>query len=183
MKEIKLALMLAALIGGHSDQALSQLFKSQQAALAEAFAKSDTVIRKVVFLTDKQVQTIEREAKAKVESKIVTYYQGLSADSTTGTALFEKNIVRTKPETFMAVVNPDGSVRYVEMLAFHEPAEYLPTSRWFALFKGKFLDERLWPKRGIHGITGATLTVRAITQGVRKSLAIYKVAIATENDH
>ena len=160
----------------HSSHA--QVFKTQKKALQEAFPNSDSIERKTLFLTDEQVNQIQRLAKAKLESKIVTFYVGETADSITGYAFFETNIVRTKPETFMVVSDKKARVKYVEVLAFYEPLDYLPTSNWFALFADKILSDKLWPKRDIHNITGATLSVQAITQGVRKMLAIYEVAIA-----
>jgi Na+-translocating ferredoxin:NAD+ oxidoreductase RnfG subunit len=157
-----------------------QVFKTQPEVLKEAFPRNSTVERKVLFLTDEQVFKIENLAKAKLESKLATYYVSSANDSVNGYAFFETNIVRTKPETFVVIINPSGSVRSVEILAFHEPLDYLPTPRWFKLFTNKFLDDDLWPKRGIHNITGATLSVQAITQGVRKILAIHRVALHQE---
>jgi Na+-translocating ferredoxin:NAD+ oxidoreductase RnfG subunit len=156
----------------------AKVFKTQQKALQEAFPNSDSIERKVLFLTDEQVNQIQTLAKAKLESKIVTFYVGEKADSITGYAFFESNIVRTKPETFMVVLDKKARVKFVEVLAFYEPLDYLPTSNWFALFTDKILSDKLWPKRDIHNITGATLSVQAITQGVRKMLAIYQVVIA-----
>ncbi len=158
----------------------AQVFKTQHKALQEVFPNSDSIERKTLFLTDEQVNQIQRLAKTKLESKIVTFYVGEKADSTTGYAFFESNIVRTKPETFMVVLDKKARVQFVEVLAFYEPLDYLPTSNWFALFTDKILSDELWPKRNIHNITGATLSVHAITQGVRKMLAIYEVAIVKE---
>jgi len=158
----------------------AQVFKTQQQALQEAFPNSDSIERKTLFLTDEQVNQIQRLAKTELESKIVTFYVGGKADSITGYAFFESNIVRTKPETFVVVLDKKARVKFVEVLAFYEPLDYLPTSNWFTLFTDKILSEELWPKRNIHNITGATLSVQAITQGVRKMLAIYQVAIVME---
>lgn len=156
----------------------AQVFKTQQKALQEAFPNGVSIERKTLFLTDEQVNQIQRLAKTKLESKIVTFYEGEKADSITGYAFFESSIVRTKPETFMVVLDKKARIKFVEVLAFYEPLDYLPTSNWFALFTDKILSDKLWPKRDIHNITGATLSVQAITQGVRKMLAIYEVAIA-----
>ncbi len=166
-------LLLISIQPGHA-----QVFKTQQQALQEAFPDSDSIERKTLFLTDEQVNQIQRLAKTKLESKIVTYYVEGKADSITGYAFFESNIVRTKPETFIVVLDKKARLKFVEVLAFYEPLDYLPTSNWFALFTDKILSDKLWPKRDIHNITGATLSVQAITQGVRKMLAIYEVAIA-----
>lgn len=155
----------------------AQVFNTKDVALREAFAGCDTVVRKVVFLTEDQVSAIEKEARAKVESKVVTYYVGHKGGTTVALAFFETTNVRTKPATFIVLVRPDATIDHVEILAFYEPFDYLPTERWLRLFQEKVLDDNLWPQRGIHGITGATLTVRAITKGVRKVLATYQIAI------
>ena len=168
------AILLASIQSSHA-----QVFKTQQKALQEAFPNSDSIERKTLFLTNEQINQIQRLAKGKLESKIIIFYIGRKADTITGYAFFESNIVRTKPETFMVVLSPNAKVKFVEVLAFYEPFDYLPTSNWFELFANKILNDNLWPKRDIHNITGATLSVQAITQGVRKMLAVYQVAIAT----
>jgi len=164
-----------------ASESLGQVFKTQQTALHDAFARCDTVVRKMLFLTEDQVTQIQRLAKSKIDSKLVPYYVGTKHDSTYGYAFFESDIVRTKKATIMVVVNPEGTVQKLEMLAFYEPQDYLPTKNWFILFRGKFLNDNLWPKRSIDAVSGATLTVRSVTLGLRKILAIYKTALTKEN--
>ena len=177
MRSIKFSYSLFLLVMISDLQSNGSVFKTQQQALNETFADCDTVIRKTLFLTDDQVQEIQNRAKVKIESKLVNYYFGVKNDSVLAFAFFETNVVRTKPETFMVILAPDATVKSTEILAFYEPQDYLPTPGWFQLFVGKILNDALWPKRDIHGVTGATLTVRAVTQGVRKILAIYQVAV------
>jgi len=173
--------LLGMLVFVISDNLEAQVYLTQGQALKLAFPGSTiTVERKTLFLTDEQVKEIQRLAKTKVESKIVTYYAGLSAKGVEGYVFFETNIVRTMPETFMIVVNPDSSVRFVEMLAFYEPPDYLPTKRWFELFGEKELNKDLWVKRGIANVSGATLSSNAITAGVRRALATFEVAVVKE---
>jgi Na+-translocating ferredoxin:NAD+ oxidoreductase RnfG subunit len=176
--QLLLGTVLVALF--ESSLLFAEVFKTRDDALATAFEGAGTVLRKTVFLTDEQVSQIESLAKVAVESKIVTYYIGMKSDSAIGFAFFETNVVRTKSETFLVVVRPDGSVQKTEMLAFYEPMDYMPTSNWFTLFRNRVLSDGLWPKREIHNVTGATLTVRAVTQGVRKILATFDVAVRKE---
>lgn len=155
----------------------ARVFLDQEQALKLAFPAGATVERKSLYLDEPTKQKIEALAKAKVESGHVPYYVGRSSGSVVGTAFFSTHNVRTMPETVMVVVNPDGTVKLVEMLAFYEPEDYLPPKRWMGLFTGKPLDKDLWVKRGIRNVTGATLTTQAITDAVRRSLAIYEVAV------
>jgi Na+-translocating ferredoxin:NAD+ oxidoreductase RnfG subunit len=62
----------------------------------------------------------------------------------------------------------------VEILAFDEPPDYLPKRAWLGQFSGKRLDDELSVKRGIRGITGATLSSQAVTDAVRRVLAIHE---------
>ncbi len=170
-------LLALALIFLTATDSPGQVFKVQKEALRQAFTDSAEIKRQTLFLTADQLRAIQDLARTKVESKIVTYYAASRSDSLLGYALFETAIVRTKPTTFMAVLNANGSLRYVEILAFYEPMDYLPTRNWFDLFRGRFLDSELWPNRGIHNVSGATLSVQAITFGVRRALATFKIAI------
>lgn len=135
----------------------------------------DNIQRETIFLTDRNVEEIQLKAKAKVESKIVTYYA-----SPKGFAFFETRTIRTMPATFIVVVNPKGSVEAVEMMAFYEPEDYLPPKRWLKTFFGKTTDDDLWLKRGIYNISGATLSAQAVTESVRRILATFELAIHKE---
>ena len=75
----------------------------------------------------------------------------------------------------MVVVATDGTIARVEALAFAEPDEYLPRSKWYGEFTGRKLDGELAVKRGIPPVAGATLTARATTAAARRALALDKV--------
>lgn len=156
----------------------AQVYLTKAEALAQYFPGASSVERKTVFLNDRQVETIQGKARVKVESKIVTYYVGMKQKKPIGYAFFDTHIVRTMPETYMVVVAPDGSVNAVEILAFYEPEDYLPPPRWLEQFRQKTIESDLWLKRGVQNIVGATLSAQALTDGVRKMLAIYETAVS-----
>jgi hypothetical protein len=110
-----------------------------------------------------------------VEGELVTRYVGREGGRLLGTAYFDTHRVRTLQETLMVVVGPDGKVARVEVLTFGEPDEYLPRPAWYAQFQGRALDRELAVSRGIHGVTGATLSARTATEAVRRTLALHQV--------
>jgi hypothetical protein len=55
----------------------------------------------------------------------------------------------------MTVVNPDSTIRLGEILAFYEAMDYFPAPRWLELFRGKWLNDKLWLKRDIHNFCWA----------------------------
>lgn len=158
----------------------AQVFKTQEEALTEAFASADTVIRSTLFLDSAQLETLQNMSKSKFHSKIITYYMGMEGEKVLGFAFFETQVVRTKKAVIMVTVSPDRAIKSVEVLAFMEPLDYLPSANWFELFRGKTLTPGLWPGKEIHAVTGATLSVRAFTLCVRRALAVQQ--FITGND-
>jgi len=142
---------------------------SQKDALALAFPGTKPE-RATVYLTDAQAKAVEDAAQAKLESKIWAYYVSGST-----TAYFESHLVRTMNETVMVVVGADGKVSFVEILSFSEPDDYMASKRWLDQLPGRALDADLALRRGLRGITGATLTAEAIARSVRRVLAVHQV--------
>lgn len=152
------------------------VFLTQDKALELAFGPGATVERATAFLTQAQVDRARASAGPGVEiaSALVTRYIGRdSGGRVVATAYFDTHRVRTLQETMMIVVDPAGRVARVEILAFGEPPEYLPKRGWLDQFKGRLLDDELSVKRGVRGITGATLSSQAATDAVRRVLAIH----------
>ncbi|MBM4257345.1 MAG: FMN-binding protein [Deltaproteobacteria bacterium] len=157
--------------------AAAKAFYSKQEALALAFPEAEHVETKTVFLTDDQVHHVSTLASAPVDSKLATIYVGRKAGQVLGYAFIETNVVRTLPETFLIVVSPTGTVQKLFVLAFYEPEEYTPSTRWLQQFDQKALTPTLQVRQDIHGIVGATLSSRAITNGVRKVLSLFQVVV------
>lgn len=155
----------------------AKVFLAKDEAIEKAFPDADRVEERVVFLTAAQKASIERQAGAALESQLWTIYVGWRGTEIQGYAIIDNHVVRTLPEAFMVVLDPTGTIRRVEILAFYEPPDYMPSERWVGQFAGRSLDADLALRRGIQGITGATLSAVAMTAGVRRALAIFQVVV------
>jgi len=158
-------------------EAGATVFLAKDEALAQAFPGAERVEDRVFILTDEQKTAVEKLAQAPLESQLWTIHVGWKAGEVQGYAVIDSHVVRTLPESVMVVLEPDGTLRRVEILAFHEPPEYLPTSRWVEQFKGRALTDDLKLGAGIQGITGATLSATAMTASVRRALALFTVLV------
>ncbi len=156
---------------------LAKIFYAKDEALKLAFPGADRVDTRTFILKDAELERAQRLAHTRIESKLFTFYIGRKNGEILGYAAIESNVVRTLPETIMVVLSPEGQVRSTVVLAFHEPPDYLPSKRWLSLFHGKGLSPELLPGREIAGILGSTLTVQAISGGVRKVLALFEILI------
>ncbi|KAB2956583.1 MAG: FMN-binding protein, partial [Thermoanaerobaculia bacterium] len=141
-------------------------------ALALAFPGA-AVERRTVFLTTGQRARAEQLAGAPPASAIVHPYEATRDGRRLGTAYFDTHLVRTLQETVMVVVDAQGQVARVEVLAFDEPPDYLPRAEWYRQFDGRALDAELDLRRAIRPVTGATLTARATADAVRRVLAVH----------
>ncbi|MGZ5052608.1 MAG: FMN-binding protein [Methylobacter sp.] len=152
------------------------IFYSKNEALELAFGKDAQVEQLSLFPDQQQAAKIEELAKTKLESGLFTFYVGKNQDKVLGYASIETVTVRTKPETLMVVLTPNGELRNVTTLAFHEPPEYQPPERWFEqLYKLTLADMEF--NKGIDGISGATLSTRAAVSSVRKAMAMFQVMV------
>jgi len=170
-----LALLLVA-----AAPASGKVFYSRSEALKLAFPDAERIEDQTYVLTDAQAARIAGLSEAPLDSKLVTIYRGLREGTLLGYAVIDIHNVRTMPEAFMVVLTPEGSVRSVRVLAFHEPLDYLPNDRWYAQFDDKSLESPLRLGGDIHAVVGATLSARATTRGVRRALAYYHVLVRNE---
>jgi len=142
-------------------------------ALKLAFPGVKKVKKKKFWLTDTQRQAISDILGEPYEERRVTYYVGMHDGKPVGYVTIGNEIGRSYPITFMVVINPDGAVKDVEIMVYREPHGW--EVRFEPFMKQFFGRDANDPFGNINNITGATLSVRSMTRGVRKAAAEYKV--------
>ena len=157
--------------------ARATVFFSKEEAMDLAFGKGATIESRPVFLSDEQSARIEKLAMVKLDTQLFTFFEGYREGKLVGYAVIESHTVRTQPETLLIVLSPSGDLVKSEILAFHEPPEYQPPSAWFATLLNKPIGD-LRQNQGVDGISGATLSVKASLEGIRKTLAVYQIAMS-----
>ena len=140
-------------------------------ALKAAFPGAQ-IRSEVLFLTDAEKKESEKNAGSPITTLLVAKYEAIQNGKQLGRAYLDTHVVRTKKESLLVMLNADGSLKRVEVVAFLEPPEYMPSDRWYRQFDGKQLNENLKLDRDIRAVTGATLTARATTEAVRRVIAI-----------
>lgn len=149
-------------------------FLTQDEALAQAFP--DAQIERISHvLTDAQMEQVADLAGKPLPSALAAAYVATRSGVVVGTAYFDAHRVHSHPQTLMIVVNPDGTVADVVVVAFEEPRKYQAPAAWLKQFPGRKLDDQLNLRKDIQGISGATLTARATTKAVRRTLALHAV--------
>ncbi len=151
------------------------VFLKTDEALKLAFQKAK-VTKQRTFLDKDQKARIGKLAGEDFQRGIINAYVARDdKGKLVGTAYFDNHEVRTKRETLMFVVDPAGKLARVEVLAFGEPKEYLPSARWFAQLVGQSLTKDLALRRDVQNLSGATLSAQATVSAARRVLATHQV--------
>ena len=168
------AFPLQATEGGASYPEIEgKVFLSEEAALKLVFPGCDRV--------DKISHVINKEEKAGIEARLgwalsqssVTVYHGFAKGLGQGRAVIAEEIGKFKPITFIVKVSENGTVERVDVMVYREAVgEEVRRGRFTRQFRGKSVKDPLRINRDILNVTGATMSVQAMTAGVKKVLAI-----------
>lgn len=150
------------------------VLKQPEAAISQLYPGA-TVEKKRALLKSSEAAAIEAAAKQKLSSKIITYYT-IQEKGQLCYAVLQTTKVRSKTMTALTFVEK-GAIAHIEMIAFYEPAEYLPSERWLETIEGKGTADAIQPKRDIPTITGATLSANAVAKTARLALAFVRVKL------
>jgi Na+-translocating ferredoxin:NAD+ oxidoreductase RnfG subunit len=155
-----------------------RVYLTVEQALANAFPHGVTTARKVVWITAEQAAEIERRAGSPLPRRVVQAYEARRGDSIVGYAFVDDVIGKTEPISYMVTITPDATVERLDLLVFRETHGYeIERASWRDGFRGERLDSDLRVGRDIDKITGATLSCRAVTEGVRRLLAVTEVVL------
>ena len=94
------------------------------------------------------------------------------ADSLLGFAAIGNVLGKDQPITFLVAVGPDDRLKDVDVLVYREPrGGEVAYDAWRKQFRGKRAADSLRVGKNIRSISGATISVNAVTTGVRRTLA------------
>ena len=172
---LRVALAAVAALGCAARPAAATVRCTRDSALVAAFGSDARSEPRTVYLTEALVDSVERLARARFATPRLTYWVATRNDSAVGWAYLDTHPVRTMSETVFVALDSRGAVLRVDVLAFHEPEDYLPPRRWLDRLAGVRLSPRLRPGDRVDGISGATLSARAVTDAVRRVLALHTV--------
>ncbi len=164
----------STLLFAEEEERRKDVYLTKKEALAVAFPGAEQIKKEKKWLTDTQREAIGKILGEEYKKRRLTYYFGLSDDGQPiGALIIGNEIGRSYPITFMVLLNIDGTVKDVEIMVYREPHGWEVRfesflSQFFGRGAGNLFDD-------INSITGATLSVRSMTKGVKKAVAEYQV--------
>ena len=150
------------------------VYLKPEEALKLAFKGSEEVVLEKKTLTPAQKAAAEKSGGVPLDKTDWNFYVGRTSGHADGYALIDHEIGKMDPITLMTVISPQGNVRSVEILVYRESqGSEVHEPRFLKQYEGKTLSSPLRPGQDIQNISGATLSVRAVSTGVRRDLAVW----------
>ena len=145
-------------------------------ALKLIFSDSQQVVSEDRTLTPSQKETVEKRLGSKLSKDIWKFFIAKSGARIDGYALIDHEVGKTEPITFLTAISPEGTVRQVEILVYREPiGSEVEHSRFRNQYRGKSAEDPIRVGQDIANISGATLSARAVTVGVKRAVTLWKV--------
>jgi len=175
MKAEFLLIPAAALVVCVPAHATVYLTVEQAQALMFPGATFTTDFRK---LTDEQVRAIKNDSGVNVLNRDLKAWRV----STGGWFIADEVVGKHDFIPFALGIDKDGAVKDVEILEYRESyGGQVREPQWRAQFKGKRHGAKLTLSNDIQNISGATLSSRHITDGLKRLLATYANLLAPTN--
>lgn len=132
-----------------------------------------------VTLTPDQLKQIKAIAHVPQHTDKPRVWRALAGGKLAGWVIVDEVIGKHELITYATGISPDGHVLGVEIMSYRESkGEQVRNPKWRALFRGKTVKDPFKLNQDIPNISGATLSSRNITDGVKRLLALHEVALA-----
>ena len=171
VKALRCALLAALLLG--AGQAHGQTFYTTRAVLALFFPGSQRVTYRRFELTPEVRGRLTQKLGAAPAKGEYTFYYALTGETVDGYALIDEVMGQYMPITYATKFSPRGAVQQVEIMVYRENyGSEVSDARFRKQFVGKTAADPLLLDSDIVAVSGATLSCRALTAGLRRSLLL-----------
>jgi H+/Na+-translocating ferredoxin:NAD+ oxidoreductase subunit G len=151
----------------------AEVFLTEDEALKLMFPKSERIRKDFIRLTPEKKTLIEDRIGWKFPEELFEVYIGETGAQIDGYALIQNTIGKHKPMTYMVGVDNAGHVSNVELLVFREArGSEVRTKRFNVQYEGKTVSDPVRLNRDIINISGATMSVRSMTAGIKRVLVL-----------
>jgi hypothetical protein len=151
----------------------AEVFLTEDAALKLMFPKSERIRKDLIRLTPEKKVQVEERIGWKFPEEEFEVYIGETGAQIDGYALIQNTIGKHKPMTYMVGVDPTGHVLNVELLVFRESrGSEVRAKRFNVQYEGKTVLDPVRLNKDIINISGATMSVRSFSAGVKRVLVL-----------
>lgn len=148
------------------------------AAQKLAFPSATRFVEAHVVYRSADIEAIQRLSGQPVRTRGEQVWKALSGERLIGFFILDYVIGKHLVIDYSVSLEPDGRVRRVDVLEYRESyGGEIRNASWLAQFIDKRSGSTLEVNKDIRNISGATLSCRHVTEGVKRLLALYEVRL------
>ncbi|MGV7229529.1 MAG: FMN-binding protein [Nitrospirales bacterium] len=137
------------------------------------FPESDDIRSEVIIITENQKRLIEERIGWHFPETTFDCFIGETKGKVDGWAFIQHTIGKHKPMTYMVGVDDQGEVFGIEVLVYRESrGSEVRKKRFNYQYEGKTAYDPIRINRDIINISGATMSVRSMSAGVKRVLVL-----------
>ncbi len=130
-------------------------------------------------LSRNQIIEIEDLSNTRMRLKRFRIWEAIGSGRRLGVVMVDEVYGKHEFITYALGIGPGGKIVGVEILVYRESfGGEVRNAQWRDQFVGKSVGDRLQLDKDIQNISGATLSCQHVTEGIRRDLALYHVALA-----
>lgn len=154
-------------------------FLTVQQAQQVLFPHASIFLESAVTLTDAQLDEIKTIAGVRQRQGIQKAWRAEANGQLLGWFLVDDVIGKHDFITYGTAISVDGKVLGIEIMSYREThGGQVRQPQWRANFIGKNLQDQFKLGQDIPNISGATLSCRNLTDGVKRLLVIHKLVLS-----
>jgi len=155
------------------EMSMAEVYLTEEEALKLMFPKSERIKKEILRVPADRKIVIEERIGWKFPEDTFEVYIGETGTQVDGYALVQNTIGKHKPMTYMVGVDARGRVSNVELLVFREArGSEVRTKRFNVQYEGKTVLDPVRINKDIINISGATMSVRSMTAGIKRVLVL-----------
>jgi len=155
------------------EMSMAEVFLSEEEAVKLMFPKSEHIRKELLTVPPDKKTLIESRIGWKFPEESFEVYIGETGTHIDGYALVQNTIGKHKPMTYMVGIDAHGLVSNVELLVFREArGSEVRTKRFNVQYEGKSVLDPVRINKDIINISGATMSVRSMTAGIKRVLVL-----------
>lgn len=163
-----------ALVALAPNAASATRYLTVEAAQQAMFPGSHFIERDITFTTEQRKQ-IARASGVGTFDSVQRVWDVRSGNARAGWFMVDRVIGKHEMITYAVGLTPDGAVRRVEILEYRETyGGEIRNPAWRQQFVGKRFGSALQLDKDIKNISGATLSSRHVTDGIRRLLVTWE---------
>jgi len=151
----------------------AEVFLTEEEALKLTLPKSERISKDLIRLTAEKKAQIEERIGWKFPEESFEVFIGQTGAKIDGYAMIQNTIGKHKHMTYMVGVDQTGSCTDVELLVFREAkGSEVRMKRFNVQYEGKTVFDPIRINKDIINISGATMSVRSFSAGVKRVLVL-----------